>query len=366
MSTSKPAFQSGVRGNPYRIRDPLASSLVEVWLIAAVVTVLGIRAYLALTGYPQVGGDTLHIAHMLWGGLGMVIGFGMLILFANSVWKPIATLVAGAGFGAFIDELGKFITRDNDYFYQPTVALIYIIFVVLFLLAKLIERRRQTTEADHLFLASQGIQWLAIGKLDHERQQIALKHLDESGNTSPIAHWMRDALTNAELVAYSEQSRVLAWRQELVSGYWWLVSHHWIERIVVGLFIVRAVQILGSLAFGLSHEFYDFRELTFVESGALVSATVSGVLALYGVVRMFQHHRVASLHAFAGSTLFSLLFGQFFAFASNQFAAFGNLVLELVILGVLRLAIAAEDTEHHEETDRASAVDPRSGVGRLF
>ena len=45
-----------------------------------------------------MGGDTLHIAHMLWGGLGMVIGFGMLLLFADDVWKPIAALVDEQGF----------------------------------------------------------------------------------------------------------------------------------------------------------------------------------------------------------------------------------------------------------------------------
>ncbi len=37
---------------------------------------------------PELGGHGLHIAHLLWGGF-------------------------------FIDELGKFITQDNDYFFKP-------------------------------------------------------------------------------------------------------------------------------------------------------------------------------------------------------------------------------------------------------
>ena len=98
-------------------RDVNGGHYAELFLISAVSTILLVRAFLAATGYPQVGGKSqLHIAHMLWGGLGLTVALGMLLLFQSDVWKPVAAVVGGVGFGTFIDELGKFITKDNDYF----------------------------------------------------------------------------------------------------------------------------------------------------------------------------------------------------------------------------------------------------------
>nr|MEE4269245.1 hypothetical protein [Candidatus Krumholzibacteria bacterium] len=42
--------------------------MLDLVLVMAVLSVLLIRFYLHLTGYPRVGGDSLHIAHMLWAG----------------------------------------------------------------------------------------------------------------------------------------------------------------------------------------------------------------------------------------------------------------------------------------------------------
>lgn len=356
-----------VSGNPYRIRDPHAPSLTELWIVSAVVTILAIRGFLQLTGYPQVGGDTLHIAHMLWGGLGMVLGFGMLILFAHQIWKPIAAIVAGIGFGAFIDELGKFITQDNDYFYQPAIALIYATFVVLMLLARLIDRRRQPTAADHLFLAVQGVQWQAIGKLDRERQRIALEHLDASETHTPLTATLRELLEGAETVADAEQSEVLLWRERLIRFYWTIVGNGWFPRIVVALIVIRTLQTLATVWLGIASDSFAIVDgLSVVEWAAVASVLGGGALGMYGLIRLAQGARVSALHGFAGSTLVSLLFGQFFALAANQFAAFSSLIVELIVLGLIRFALSAESSRHTDEARRWGLTNPRSGIGRIL
>ena len=50
------------------VRNADADDLLEGFLVAAATAFAGIRIYLALTGYPQLGGHGLHIAHLLWGG----------------------------------------------------------------------------------------------------------------------------------------------------------------------------------------------------------------------------------------------------------------------------------------------------------
>lgn len=46
---------SGFRNRPHLLRDAQGSGLVEAFVIIGIVTILLTRAYLHLTGYPQVG-----------------------------------------------------------------------------------------------------------------------------------------------------------------------------------------------------------------------------------------------------------------------------------------------------------------------
>ena len=60
---------------------------------------------------------------MLWGGLLMALAFVVAASFIGPVVRPVAVLLGGVGFGLFVDEIGKFVTADYDYFWAPTAAL---------------------------------------------------------------------------------------------------------------------------------------------------------------------------------------------------------------------------------------------------
>lgn len=102
-------------------------------LVWAVATILLTRFYLALTGNPQISFGQWHLTHVLWGGLFMLISIILMINFYGTGIKKISSIIGGIGWGWFIDEIGKYVTKDNDYWFQPAIIIIYISFIILFL-----------------------------------------------------------------------------------------------------------------------------------------------------------------------------------------------------------------------------------------
>ncbi len=132
---------SGMKGERAPVRRLGGERYLLTSLVTFAATVIVTRLFLELTGYPQVGNGTLHIAHVLWGGLLLFIS-GLLPLVLANNWAYMAGAVLnGMGVGLFIDEVGKFITRTNDYFYPPAAPIIYAFFVLVVLFYMMYKRR---------------------------------------------------------------------------------------------------------------------------------------------------------------------------------------------------------------------------------
>ena len=121
-----------------RIHTPVKREAAERYVLVSLVsfgaTVIVTRVFLELTGYPQLAARQLHIAHVLWGGLLLFIAALFPLILANQWALTVGAVLSGVGVGLFIDEVGKFITRDNDYFYPPAAAIIYAFFLLTVLL----------------------------------------------------------------------------------------------------------------------------------------------------------------------------------------------------------------------------------------
>src|SRR5580693_1214551 len=94
------------------VRNIEATSYRENFLVSAIVSIFIIRIYLRFTHYPKIGSGEFHVAHLLFGGFFMMAALMILLSFLNQKAAVVSSIIGGIGFGAFIDELGKFITSD--------------------------------------------------------------------------------------------------------------------------------------------------------------------------------------------------------------------------------------------------------------
>jgi hypothetical protein len=330
-------------------------SLHETLLITGVATILVIRTQLWLTNYPQLGGRGLHIAHLLWGGLFMLIAIGLLLTFLGRPVRRLAAIVGGIGFGFFIDELGKFITADNNYFYKPAAALIYLIFIGLFMLTRALQRSDRPGPRDDLANAVDLLGDAARGDLDEAGRRDALALLDRADASDPLVAPLRDvfeelaprapaapsaparavarARARAErFAAWSGFETTLAW----LFGAWALLS---------ALGVLELVFSVG-MDLGTAHRGYvsdRVEDLAFVNVASLASSFASALLVGMGILRLRQGRRAAAYRDFERALLVAIFVTQVFAFVESQFGAVFGLAVDLLLLVGLR-SVRARDS----------------------
>ncbi|NUS71891.1 MAG: hypothetical protein HOQ05_00635 [Corynebacteriales bacterium] len=161
---------------------------LRLFLLTSVATVLIVRQFLDLAGYPQVSGGGLHIAHMLWGGLFLAGAVLWLLLRTDDTARMRACVLGGIGFGLFIDEIGKMVTDKSDYFYRPAAGLIYLSFVVLTVLVWRYDRPTIGTPPGWL-LSAAVIYSVARGYLSLV-EVVTDSPLDADYETERVAAWL--------------------------------------------------------------------------------------------------------------------------------------------------------------------------------
>jgi len=318
-------------------------TLIDTFLVSAATCLLLIRAILAATGWPQLGNDTLHIAHMLWGGLGMLVALFLVFIFSSRYAVIAAAVVGGLGFGAFIDELGKFITSDNNYFFEPTIGLIYIIFIVLYLTGRALEKTLRPSQRTYVVNAMDLTKEAFIVGLGPKQREQALEYLAQCDPSEPVVIGMKrlldelkpasaeapGAMAKAGAVVRRCYDRVVDWR-----------PFTWLMTAMVLLFVAANILWMIAVVFGWSGS-VNIRDLTFGQSGQVAGALISGVLGLAGAV-IFWFSRIWAYRLFDYAVLVSIFITQIFRFWEHELAAITGLVISLGLHLVLTYAIGRE------------------------
>jgi len=315
------------------------TGLLEAFLITAVLTVLGLRVYLAAAHYPQLGGRGLHIAHVLWGGLAMAVAIGILLALLTVRAQWVAAVAGGAGLGLFIDELGKFLTSDNNYFFKPAPALIYVVFVLFFLAAREVREYRPLTARENLVNAVHLAEQLALGRLTRATRARAMALLAASDPAHPLV----PALRRQFAAARPEPARPLPvdpWLRRLRSAYAQLAAHRWFRRVVAAGFLVQLVALLAVVAYSLSLAAASKGWILWV----IVAASVGAVAATaFGLLELGRSRRRA-YRALEAAVLLDLFLVQPFTLLDVGFAGLAHVAVDLLLLASLRYALHEEHT----------------------
>jgi hypothetical protein len=188
------------------IRRQKAETYILIILMSFAVSVSLTRLFLKLTNYPKLGGGELHIAHVLWGGLFLFVGALLPLMYANRWTYFYSAAAAGVGVGLFIDEVGKFITSNNDYFYPAAAPIIYAVFLITILIYNRMRKPRTFDVRTELYYVFEEMEEVLDHDLSQDEKDLLDKRLREvkKHSTHPdidrLADTLHDFISHQELV----------------------------------------------------------------------------------------------------------------------------------------------------------------------
>ena len=330
---------------------------LEIFLVSAVLAVLLIRLFLRCTHYPQLGGARFHIAHMLWGGLLMMAAIVSFFSFMGHEVLQFASVLGGLGFGTFIDEIGKFLTHDNNYFFQPSISLIYFIFILIFFTVRTLFHNKIFSQQEYFVNVIALVGEMANNGLDAEGKTRLLAYLQKCDPVNPLVGAVSEMIGRAAFRPHQEHFWISNAKSYFLENYKRIASSAVFETAIVAFFSAElAVTFFATVllvffpAFGFrqmihigmwGHIANEFERPSFLGWAEFISTWFSAFFVFAGII-MIRKKRLVAFHMFEHAILISILLTQFFAFYRAQLGALTGLFLNLIVWMCLRRAIAIE------------------------
>lgn len=332
--------------NPVRRYDFVQK--LEWFLMAAVTMILIIRTQLWLTHYPQLGGGGLHIAHLLYGGLFMVIAIWFGLIYLNRWHRTVLAIVGGIGFGFFIDELGKFITEDNNYFFKPAAGLIYLIFIIMFLIIRELSRRQELNPETALANALSILPSTAVGEYRKDEAIRAERLLDMADQSDPMVGRAREMFKAAAVAPSRPPSRMTRFGNRVHAAIESFTERPHFERIVITVLMFWAIAgFVSNVALMLDLGGIQDSNGPDIDRGVLgygegISSLISVGLVAFGAWKMAKGHHTTAYRYFGYALLVSILVTRVFIFIESQFAAVFGLAIDLILFAAIS-ELASQD-----------------------
>jgi hypothetical protein len=153
-----------------------------------------------------------------------------------------------------MDEVGKFITQSNDYFYPAAAPIIYAFFLLTVLLYLEMRRPRPRDARAELYMALEGLEEVLDRDLEaHERQvlEARLRHVAETAEAPEMAR-LADALgeyLRSDAVRLAEDNP--GWF-EVISRRWTAWEARWLTRRRARAVLAGGMAALGAMGLARS------------------------------------------------------------------------------------------------------------------
>ncbi len=322
------------------VRRERAESYLFTSLVAFGLTVIVTRVGLQLTGFPQLGNSVLHIAHALWGGLLLFVAVLLPLALANRWAFQASALLSGIGIGLFIDEVGKFITQTNDYFFPSALSLIYGFFLLNVFVYLYFRRPDQNDPRKAMYHVLASYQEALDGDLDTEEAarieaQLAIAKQSSRGEIVSLANAISDILQREkEHLTPAEpgiSKRFTSWMDDLGKGLGRRM-HRTIISIILILWVVFMIGFVAVLVLEIPTIEYQVLQWRGVLTGIQV---VIGGLMIIALIAWLSGNEELGLRFSVYGFLFSLVALQTIYFYLSQFSAITFTLLQLFILQIL-------------------------------
>jgi hypothetical protein len=274
----------------------------------------------------------------------------------------LTALLSGIGVGLFMDEVGKFITQSNDYFYPPAAPIIYAFFLLTVLLYVRIRRKRSLDPRQQLYEVLEEIEEILDHDLDEqEKADLAgkLQRISQESSQPDLQHLAAALLNYVE----SGSLQVLPDRMtflEKINAKARAWEEKYLRRPVLRAVLIGGMAALGAFslvrfiplaaaAFGYENQALQRRLEALLRSGLLSSSgnldwfsawlalegSIGLLLILSAVLLAFGAERRGANLGYL-SLLLSLTVVDLLLFYFDQFSSIiSALVQFLLLLGVL-------------------------------
>lgn len=340
------------------VRRDYADNYLLISLVAFGITVIAVRLFLQLTGFPQIGNSVLHIAHALWGALLLFIAVLFPLIFINRWAIQASALLSGVGIGLFIDEVGKFVTQKNDYFFPPALPLIYGFFLLTLFVYLYFRKPKQLNPRKAMYHALEGLPEILDGDIDVNEaarieNQLAIARESTRQEINSLAEAISAYLKDEKLRLL--EARPSIWKrlaQQLDSWGRRLGrrTHHTIISVLLVLWSISAILVTLSLAlfvFGVI-DLQDETVRTSLSSSELsivgrplwlwilfLLELFVGILTIVATFGWFRGKEERGIKVGTFALVVSLVLLQPLLFYMQQFAALSGTLLQFFYLIIL-------------------------------